>query len=227
MTDTKTQPMDGSQVMEDPDRLAQKLIRRAENRDGVYEIAVGIALLLVAAILTVQLNIEHGSLLRGVAWRGIFSMALVVLGFPAISLALLAAVKWVRARFLIARIGYVEMNPLDAKGRKRLVFVSIFAVIFAAAISFAIALAVISSTRQWVVVGFGVCGGILFPVCSRSWRFAFNGAVIALTGILLGIRNVGILAGCTAIFGAAGAITSITGTVVLLRFLRQTREAGD
>jgi hypothetical protein len=51
--------------------------------------------------------------------------------------------------------------------------------------------------------------------------------VSAVTGILLGVYDFGFVAGWAILFGITGVLSAISGTVVLLRYLRQTPEAGD
>ncbi len=150
----------------------------------------------------------------------------IVLIWP-LSYLLPHAVKWARNRYLVERTGYVEVKPPTVKGRVRMASIAAFIAI-AAVIAVVMAirnLAPLSS--RWIVAGAGVFCGVLLPVGGRELRFIFIGAVVAVTGILLGIYDVGFSVGWTILYGVGGAITVISGTVVLLGFLRKTREAGD
>ncbi len=227
MTNSILHSMGGSPATEDPDRLARRLIQKAHNRDGVPEIAVGICLLLLAGITALQLKLAHGLLLHGSLLRGVVSMALVLLGFPAIGFAWGPAIKWVRNRWLIERTGYVEMKPPSTTRRVLGLSIAMFVAMIVAAAVAAEIRAHIASPRQWILPGTGVLYGALFPVCGRSLRFVFNGAVVAVTGILLGVYNVRYGTGWMVLYGVAGAITVISGLVVLIRYLRQTPDAGD
>ncbi len=216
MADSTLRSMDGSPAMEDPDRLACRLMQRAHNRDGLPEIAVGLIFLYVSGVFAAQFQ---WPVLRAA------SVALILL----IPLGYLVprAIKWVRNRYLIERTGYVEGKPLSRKLRALIVAVSAVSGAISAA---AVTIAVRNHAHLpswWVVAGTGVFCGVLFPVCGRSRRFVLNGAVVTATGILLGLDHAGYTIGWTVLYGVAGAVTVITGTVVLLRFLRESPEAGD
>jgi hypothetical protein len=220
MTGSNTQPMDGSPVVEDPGRLAGRLMQRAWNRDGLPEIAVGLFFVILSGAFAAQHLLER-------EWPVFLRIPLAPLLIVPLIFVPSWAIKQIRGRYLIERTGYVVMRPL---GRKKRMRVALMAAIVGAIAVTAVVTAVrahISSTSQWVLVGTGVLGGVLFPICGRAWRFVFPGAVFAVTGILLGLYNVGYGAGWVVLYGVAGVIVTISGAVVLLRFLRQTREAGD
>jgi hypothetical protein len=220
MRDASSQPMDGSPVMEDPDRLAGRLIQRAWNRDGLPEIAIGLFFLFMSAVFGAQHFLEKG-------WPVFRAMPVaLVLIFP-LTFLMPHAVKWTRNRYLIKRTGYVEVKPPSVKGRARMASIAaLIAIVAVVAVVVAIRnLAPLSS--RWIVAGAGVFCGVLLPVCGRELRFVFSGAVVAVTGILLGIYDADFGIGWTILYGVGGAITVISGTVVLLRFLRDTQEAGD
>jgi hypothetical protein len=206
--------------MEDPDRLAGRLIQRAWNRDGLPEIAIGLFFLVLSGAFAAQHLLER-------EWPVFLRIPLAPLLIIPLIFMPSWAVKKIRARYLIERAGYVEMKPLSRKKRMRVALMAgIFGAVAVAAVA-AAAWAHISSTSQWVLMGTGVLGGVLFPICGRALRFVFLGAVFAATGILLGIRDVGYGTGWVVLYGVAGAITVISGSVVLLRFLRGTREAEE
>lgn len=218
MTDSTTQPMDGSPAMEDPDRLAGRLIQRAWNRDGLPEIAIGLFSLYVSVIFGLQLLFEN----KWPVFRAL-PVALVLL-VPS-GYIIRWAVKRVRSRYLVEKTGYVEMKPLGAK--RRMLTVSIGSLV-----AILMCIAIVEAFRGHfstpsILAGTGVFMGVLYPVSGRAWRFVFQGAVIAATGILLGVYDFGFETGWAILYGVAGVIALISGAVVLLRFLRQTREAGD
>jgi hypothetical protein len=213
--------MEGSPAMEDPDRLAGQLIQRAWNRDGLPEIAGGLIALYVSGIFVIQLLFEkEWPVLRAIP------VALVLL-IPS-GYLVPWAVKKIRARYLIERTGYVVMRPLSRKKRMWMVLISGIAGALALVAVAASARGYnIPSASQWILAGTGVLGGVLYPVCGRAWRFVCLGAVFAVTGILLGLYNVGYATGWAVLYGVTGALSLISGTVVLLHYLRQSREAGD
>lgn len=220
MTDSTLQPMDGSSVMEDPDRLAGRLIQRAWNRDGLPEIAIGLFFLFLSAAFVAQHIVER----KWPVYRAIPDVIFLI--FP-LTFLLPHAVRWARNRYLIERTGYVEVMPPTVKGRVRMASIAaIIAIVAVVAAVIAIRnLAPLSS--RWIVAGAGVFCGALLPICGRELRFVFSGAAVAVTGILLGIYGVDFGIGWTILYGAGGAITVISGSVVLLRFLGRTPESGD
>jgi hypothetical protein len=222
MTDSSLRPLDGSQVLEDPDRLAGRLIQKAHTRDGVPEIAVGLFFLLLAVLMQAQHLLEK-------EWQVFRAIPLVMV--PIIFGAYLVrwAIKWIRVRYLVDRAGFVEFKPVSRKKRMQVALMGgIVAAVAVAAVGAAIQAHIhISSLSQWVLIGNGVFLGVLLPVAGRALRFVFMGALIAVTGILLGINNVGFEPGGPIFYGVAGAILAISGTGVLVRYLRQVSEAGD
>lgn len=221
MTDSSLHSMAGSPSMEDPDRLACRLIQRAWNRDGLPEIAVGISLLICAVLYEARRHFQAGSPAFKVLSLTICTAMLLA------CFALQRAVKWVRTRFLIARTGYVETKPL--RGKRRALIVSI-AMITGAFTSVVVTLAArnhFSLPNQWIVAVLGVLVGIFHAVVGRSLRFVFSGALFAVAGILLGIFRAGFEFGFMALWGVVGTVCTISGAIVLASYLRQTRQDGE
>jgi len=220
MTDSSLRPLVGSQVMEDPDRLAGRLIQRAWNRDGLPEIAGGLIALYVSGIFIIQLLLEK-------RWLGIGVIQVLLVLITPMGYLLPRAVQWARSRWLIERVGYVVTKPASAGMRTGMAIASLSIAVIALIV---VGLAIRNHTvlpSQWILAGTGVFSGVLYPVCGRAWRFVFLGAVSAVTGILLGVYDFGFVAGWAILFGITGVLSAISGTVVLLRYLRQTPEAGD
>jgi hypothetical protein len=150
----------------------------------------------------------------------------IVLIFP-LTFLMPHAVKWARNRYLIERTGYVEVKPPTVKGRVRMVSIAaVIAIVAVVGVVVAIRNLSLLSSR-WILAGAGVFCGVLLLVCGRALRYVLSGAVVVVTGILLGIYDVDLGIGWTILYGVGGAITVISGTVMLFRFLRETREAGD
>jgi hypothetical protein len=220
MTDSTLRPIDGSAEMEDPDRLAGRLIQRAWNRDGLPEIVIGLFFLFMSAVFAAQHLLEK-------IWPVFRAMPVVLILIFPLTLLMPHAVKWARNRYLIERTGYVEVKPPTVNGRLRMALIAtLIAIVAVVGVVVAIRNLTLVSSR-WIVAGAGVFCGVLLPVCGRELRFVFSGAAVAFTGILLGICDVDFGIGWTILYGVGGAITVISGTVVLLRFLRDTQEAGD
>ena len=227
MTNSTSQPIDGSPAMEDPDRLARRLIQRAYNRDGLPEIAAGLIFLFMSGFIA-------ASHVLGKQWPALRAIPAAMILLLPLLFMVPGAIKWARNRWLIEREGYVEMKPLSSNRRMQVISIAMIVAVIAAVAGAAVLRAHIShpshwvsNTRQWVLIGNGVIFGIIFPVCGRSLRFVINGAVVAVTGILLGLYNAGYDTGWVVLFGVAGAITVISGVIVLIRYLRQTPGAGD
>jgi hypothetical protein len=219
MMDSNLHPMDGSAAIEDPDRLARRLMQRAWNRDGLPEIAIGLFFLMIAGLFAIQHHLERG-------WPIIRRIPLVMVPILVGAYLMQWAVKRTRNGCLVEKTGYVVFKPMSRKRRTLGILAAAIAGATAVAAVGLAARAHISSTSQWVLIGTGVIFGVLSPVCGRAWRFLFIGAVVAVTGILLGFYNVGFDPGWTIFYGVAGAVTLISGTIVLLRFLKQPPTAG-
>jgi len=196
--------------------MAARLIQRAYNRDGLPEIAVGFTFLLASGLIYAQAMLQTGS----------FSFKAAVIAFP-LTLALLIfgspwALKRVRRRYLIARMGYVEPKPM---GRKQI------ASGIALAVPMAVALFVVvprlSQPDRWLLAGTGLFGGALAAFCGRLPRFVIGGVSMAAAGVLVALSGVSLMAGFAILFGFYGLIALVSGGVVFLRFIRQPIETGD
>ena len=94
----------------DPGAIAERLMQRAHSRDGLPEIAVGLTFLFASGLIYAQTVLPRESMAFKVAVIG-FAILLPVLCMGAPS-----ALKWVRGRYLVARIGYVQNKPIGRKG---------------------------------------------------------------------------------------------------------------
>src|SRR5580658_10391836 len=144
MTDSTLGPMNGSPVMEDPDRLAGRLIQRAWNRDGLPEIAIGLFFLFMSTVFAAQHFLEK-------EWPAFRTMPVaLVLIFP-LTFLMPHAVKWTRDRYLIKRAGYVEVKSPTVRGHVRMASIAaIIAIVAVVAVVLAIRnLAPLSS--RWIV----------------------------------------------------------------------------
>jgi len=219
MTESSVQPAAGNPPMEDPNRLARRLMQRAHNRDGLPEIVAGAFFLLVSAIMTGLLYSQEGSLPRKAL---ALSMALLI---PAMGLGTYPFIKWLRHRYLMAREGYFEYRPSRS---------SRISIVLLIASSVALAFWAANTARRgmvlpdrWLLAGTGVFGGLLAVLSGRSTRFKVEGLLLALAGVSIGLSGVSLTAGFALFFGFTGAMMAVLGVIALLRFMQQTAESGQ
>lgn len=200
----------------DPTVIARRLIQRAHNRDGLPEIAVGVSLLLVAGLSYAQVRLPRESI-------G-FKAAVLALSFliPAMCFGLPWALRWVRRRYLMGRLGYVEPRPI---GRKQIGIGAALAALMTVAL-FGVA-PQLSQPDRWILAGTGLLGGALVAWCGQLPRFVIGGLVMAATGICVAFSGVSMEIGFAILFGLQGLLALISGGVVFLRFIRAPVETAE
>lgn len=198
----------------DPDAAARRLIRRAYHRDGLPEIAIGAILLAAAFLIWLQVAYPFGSFAYRSSWWG---MMLLILPMIAGSQW---EIKWVRRRFLIEKSGYVELKPVP---RRLLILAACIAVAVAAAMAWAIYLRALPP-RGWLVAATGTVGGLFAAFAGRLPRYVIGGALMAALGICLGFSRVSFEMGSLILYGSIGALSLVSGCVVLLHFVRMPDE---
>jgi len=190
------------------DAIANRLLQKAHNRDGLPEIAIGATFLTFALLEWLQVAFHPGSFLYKTV---VVSLMLL---FPAIILLSPWAIKQVRTRFLIEKVGYVKPKPLSWKLKGRMigiVLVLAVAAIFAAYTgSF--------PSAGWVLAGTGIGGGFLLALSGRSPRFVVGGVAMAATGILFAFSGTSLEIGFTILYGSIGLLALISGCVVFFFF---------
>jgi hypothetical protein len=201
---------------ESPNAIACRLMQKAHNQDGLPEIAIGLTLLTAAGLQWLQVAFPHGSPQYEVAPLGLGILV------PALILGSQWAIKTVRRKFLIERVGYVEYKPVN---RKRYWTVFGIAFIIAGTITFAIGSRSVPS-GSWLLAVTGICGGILAVQAGRLPRFIIGGTLMAATGIVTGLLRLPLGQGFTILFGSMGLLSLVSGSVVLLLFLRKPAVAG-
>ncbi|MGD0871781.1 MAG: hypothetical protein ABSB88_19680 [Bryobacteraceae bacterium] len=200
----------------DPNVVAGRLMQRAHNRDGLPEIAVGLNFLLAASLIYAQVVLPKGS-------NGFRLAALAfALLLPSLLFGSLWALQWVRRRYLIERVGYVERRPM---GRRQIGLGIAIAALMALAV-FGVAPR-LSQPDRWLLGGTGLFGGALMAWCGRLARFVIGGAVMAAAGVCVAFAGVSLLMGFTLLFGFQGLVTLVSGGVVFLRFIRQPVETSE
>jgi hypothetical protein len=194
----------------DPDAAARRLMRIAQNRDGLPELAIGTVLLTSAFLAWLQVANPRGSFAYGVSWWGMMLVVAPMIGVCP------WAIKWVRRRFLIEKVGYVELKPVP---RRLLILVTCIAFAVAAAMGWAVYRRALPP-GGWMVAGTGICWGLLAAYAGRLPRYVAGGVLMAATGVCLGLSGVSFEMGSVILYGSMGILSLVSGCVVLLRFLR-------
>ena len=203
----------------DPNAMAQRLIQRAHNIDGLPEIAVGLTFLCVSALNYLPVMLARQSIAPKAAAIVISFLVVLCVAAP---WGAARAVKSVRERYLIGRWGYVQYKPI---GRKQIGIGIAVAVLMAAFVLGGV-------TGLWpadgrVLGGTGLFGGALVAWCGRQPRFVVGGVVMAAAGLLLAFSGVSLPAGFAILFGFLGLMALVSGSVVLVRFIRRPIGAGE
>ena len=200
-----------------PDAAARRLMQRAHNRDGLPEIAIGAILLTAAFLIWLQVAYPWGSF----AYRASF-WGMILLVVPMIGVSQWA-IKWVRRRFLIEKVGYVELKPVS---RKLLIIVTCVAFVVAAAMAWAVYLRALPP-GGWMIAGTGMTWGLLAACAGRLPRYVVGGVLMAAVGICLGFSRVSFEMGSLILYGSMGFLSLVSGCVVLLHFVRTPIEDAD
>jgi len=194
----------------DPAAVAQQLLQRAHNRDGLPEIAIGTLFLLTAALEYAQTILPRRSL-------G-FDAAVIAFatGIPAAMFATPRLIRWARHRYLLDRVGYMQPKPVD---RKQLMPAIVAALLMAAVIFLAVHFDLFND--RWILAGTGLFGGLLLTISGRRRRFTIGGILMAAAGVAIGFANVSLEQGFALLFGFTGVLAATSGFIVLRRFLRE------
>ncbi|MGP8175241.1 MAG: hypothetical protein ACLP7O_11940 [Terracidiphilus sp.] len=202
---------------EDPNVIANRLMQKAHNRDGLPEIAIGLCFLTVAFTMWMQVVFHPGSM--GYT-AGFWSFALLV---PAMILGSQWAIKRVRRRFLIEKVGYVQLKPVNRKRSGIVIGIAFVVAIVAAFAAFKGSF----PPASFVLAGTGIGGGVLAALSGRLPRYVIGGVIMAATGILVAFSKVSLGAGFMILYGFMGVLSLISGCVVLVLFMRKPAEAGE
>jgi len=200
----------------DPNAVARRLLQRAHTRDGLPEIAVGLIFLLASGLLYAQAVLpRESSGFKSAVLAFSLLLPFLILGSP-------WALRWVRRRYLVERLGYVRHKPI---GRKQIGFGILLAalmtlVLFGVVPRF-------SQPDRWLLAGTGLSGGALLAWCGRLPRFVVGGVVMAAAGVLVAFAGVSLETGFAMLFGFQGLLTLASGGVVFLQFIRQPVETGE
>jgi hypothetical protein len=201
----------------DPTKIASRLMQKAHNRDGLPEICAGLFLLVVAALIYAPRMFPPRSM----------AFTLVTVAFalltPLMCIGLPWAVKWLRKRFLLARTGYVKARPLPLRPR----FLVILIAILTAAVASCLGARAHWEHSHWTLAAGATLWGILTVLFGRSLRFVVSAVLAVAAGIWLAQSDLELGLAFAILWGGLGLISLISGTVVLLRFLRQPLESEE
>jgi hypothetical protein len=198
----------------DHDAAARRLMRIAQNRDGLPEIAIGTILLTTAFFIWLQVAFPRGSSLYRWSWWGMMLLLVPMIGVAP------SAIKWTRRRFLIEKVGYVELKRVPAR---LLIVVTCIAFAVAAAMAWAVYRRALPASGS-MVAGTGILWGLLAVYAGRLPRYVVGGVLMAALGICLGLSGVSFEMGSLILYGSMGILSLVSGCVVLLRFLRMPNE---
>ncbi|MGA2217794.1 MAG: hypothetical protein ABSG51_06900 [Terracidiphilus sp.] len=220
---------------QNPDAIAYHLMEKAEYRDGLQEIAIGLTILVFAGMTGSDLLFKPGSFgMNASLWGAVLLMPIVSFGSQ-------WAIKKVRKRFLIGKIGYVKLKPVNRKQAGiRLGIITGLACAIAVLAAFAmfkvvtanhsgvgLALGSLFPFSGWAFVGMGIVGGAVMVFRVYLLRYAIGGAIMATMGILLAFSGVSLALGLTILYAYAGLLALISGCVVFFLVLRQPAESGE
>ncbi|SPF56840.1 membrane hypothetical protein [Candidatus Sulfopaludibacter sp. SbA4] len=201
-------------MTKDPKVLANRLLQRAWNRDGLPEIGSGL-FSLVAAGLIYAMQILPRRSPGQIAAILIFAFVLPLYGFCAQPL-----VKRIRSRWLLERAGYVQHLPNRNLKRNNLRLLAVMAVVMPL-----VFLAFNYSERLLLpmtgALGALICG--LVGWSARMVRLMAGGAIMLATAILLALSSVPVMIGMAILFGSQGLYYLLTGGVAFLRFMNDER----
>jgi len=196
----------------DPKALAHRMMQRAHNRDGVPEIAIGVAFIVQALLVFLQSLQPAGS----IVYKGL-ALALAVF-VPAVGLTVGAVIQRFRRHYLLDRFGYLETRRVGLRSM-------LFGIVFAAMLAVLIGLIFrFSVSDQWVLAGAGILGGALAAFCGKLPRFIVHGGLIATIGLMAAYERLSLLLGFALMFGLSGIAILVSGSVVFARFMRQSGE---
>lgn len=202
--------------LEDPSALAGRLIQKAHNQGGLPEIAIGITWLLLSGLICAQVALPHRSIGFKIA---VLTDAILI---PALILGTPAALRWVRRRYLLTRVGYVQYKPA---GRKQIGFGILVAVLMAVALFGVVPR--LARPDAWLLAGTGLFSGAIAALGGRLPRFVIGGLLMAAMGMILAWSGVPLEIGFAILFGFEGVVCLVSGGVVCLRFMRQPSDSGE
>ncbi|MFZ0393220.1 MAG: hypothetical protein WCF17_06040 [Terracidiphilus sp.] len=210
----------------DPARTAARLMGQMHLRDGLPEMFMGVMWLALGAgnwlvVLAPSSRIGHE------VFGGIYVG--LCLAFAVFCLMSASLLKWIRSRFLIQYRGYVKTSPSPEQKRRRA-----WAYAKSSIIAGIVSALTIYALARWRSYGLGgwflVILGALFCAANmyyRPLRFKVNGILALAAGLFLAFRRIPLNTGIPIFFTFVGCLSLISGLFVLLRFMREAKEAAQ
>lgn len=198
------------EVGTDPDATARHLMQRAHLRDGLPEIAIGVVFLIIALCMWLQVAVQAGSVwYRASAWIMILLVAPMCGGLP-------WAIKWLRRRFLIEKVGYVELKPVPRERTFAVLAIALGVAVVAAWAGYRGAF----PSSSWILAGTGLLGGLIAAWAGRLPRYLVGGILMAAMGISLGFSRVSLEKGFLILYGFMAVLSLVAGCALFLHFMR-------
>jgi hypothetical protein len=219
-------------IGESPDAIANRLMNKAEYRDGLQEIAIGVLILTFAGLMLPPAVFKFFTY-KGLNWSGLLLIP--------ISFGSQWAIKKVRGRYLLGKVGYVKLKPVNRKRlgvRLGLILGCAFVVaVLAAVVTFKAVIATHDAggagpgsmfpPSSWLILGMGILGGGFMVFRVRLLRYVIGGVVMAVMGTLLAVSGASLNLGLAILYCYAGLLTLVSGCVVFFLFTRNLDEAGE
>jgi hypothetical protein len=197
-----------------PDKLARRMVQCAYNRDGLPEIFMGCGFLLWAGMSWSRM-IFHG-LARNA------SLLALVLAATALCLASGKIIRWVRNRYLIQRVGYVQLRPTSRKSRLTAALVASVIAVFLVLIVWKFRP---DLPAHWLLPALGFWFFGFKAIIGRLPRFWITGGLDLLAGCILAFLPLSDDLSTGIFFAFLGIVEILSGLIVLLRLIREPNAA--
>jgi hypothetical protein len=217
-----------------PDEIANRLINKAEYRDGLQEIAIGLLILTYVSVTFLPVVLNKGFFFYKAFNWGVLLLMPIAFGSQWV-------IKKVRGRYLIGKVGYVKLKPINRKRlgvRLGIILGSSFVIaVLAAVVTFRAVIATHGAGSaahgsmfpplSWLILVNGIAGGAIMVFRIRLLRYVIGGVIMAMMSILLAVSRVSLNEGLAILYGFAGLLSLISGCVVFFLFIRKPDEASE
>lgn len=199
----------------DPRVIADRLLQRGWNRDGLPEIGVGLTFLVTGALIYAQEVLPRRSPGQ------VAAVLAFAFGLPVVCFGLPPLVKRVRGRWLVERSGYVEHVPSSI--RRNYVFALALSVM---AVVLPLAFLVVSRRERLLLPITGALGGLLCGWIGwrgRMYRVIAGGALLLMTAIWLALGDLPVPIAMAILFGSQGLYYLAAGGIAFARLIHDER----
>lgn len=205
----------------DPAVLAFQLMHRAHLQDGLPELFIGIMLLVLGASFWVQILLVPSMMMTSLFLM--LTIAFVLLCFRSTAL-----VKWIRRRYLVERVGYIE-SRLDEPSKRRhkrkqlAILLASLSLLMVIMVMDLLNILPLNLGRSIILfLGIVFCGAFLS--FGTAYRFKVNGILALIAGLFLAFREPPLQTAVASFLTAVGSVNLISGLFVFFRFMRRTSE---